>query len=104
MFWSFHKALVFFTSHKLTKFFRSSIGFDAKKADPSKVSLSIVVRDVLEHLRLVVLLRSFRSVVAAVAARSSWATVIAAWASVTVTTWSAVVAAVVVTTWTTVSA
>lgn len=79
-------------------------GWMQKRLTRQRSAFLSCVRDVLEHLRLVVLLWSFRSVVAAVAARSSWATVIAAWTSVAFTTWSAVVAAVVVTTWTSVSA
>ena len=75
-----------------------------KRLTPQRSAFLSCVRDVLEHLRLVVLLWSFRSVVAAVAARSSRATVIATWTSVAFTAWSAVVAAVVVTTWTLVSA
>lgn len=45
-----------------------------------------------------------RSVCRALAARASWASVVAAWSAVVVTTWSAVVAAVVVTTRAAVSA
>ena len=59
------------------------------------------ISDVLEHLWLVVLLWS---VSRTVAARTSWASVIAAWATVAsavVTTWSAVA---VIATWTSVSA
>ena len=62
-----------------------------------------VVQDVLEHLWLVVLLWSISRTVAT---WTSWASVIAAWATVVVTTWTAVVVAtvVVVATWTSVSA
>ena len=58
----------------------------------------------LEHLRFVVLLVVFCRSVTTVAARTSRASVVAAWTAVVVTTWSAVVAAVVVTTWTSVTA
>ena len=62
------------------------------------------ISDVLEHLWLVVLL--LWSVSLTVATWTSWASVIAAWATVVVTTWTAVVVAtvVVVTTWTSISA
>ena len=57
--------------------------------------------EILEHLWLVVLLVVLGR---ALAAWTSRATVVAAWASVVVTTWATVVAAVVVTTRTAVSA
>lgn len=49
----------------------------------------------LEHLWLVVLLRCLWSVTT-VAAWTSWASVVAAWASVVITTWTAVVVTTVV--------
>ena len=63
----------------------------------------LFIQDVLEHLWLVVLL-CCRCVSRTLTTWTSWASVIAAWTAVVVTTWSAVVAAVVVTTWTSVSA
>ena len=58
----------------------------------------------LEHLWLVVLLWGISR--ALLATWTAWASVIAAWATVIVTTWTAVVVAtvVVLTTWTSVSA
>jgi hypothetical protein len=55
----------------------------------------------LEHLWLVVLLWSFSRTLTT---WTSWASVIAAWTTVVITTWTAVVATVVVTAWTSVSA
>lgn len=54
----------------------------------------------LEHLWLVVLLWSLSRTLTT---GTSWASVIAAWATVVITTWSAVVATVVVTAWTSVA-
>ncbi len=61
----------------------------------------MLCRDVLEHLWLVVLLWSLSRTLTT---WTSWASVIAAWTTVVITTWTAVVATVVVTAWTSVSA
>ena len=67
------------------------------------VPLTVYMTMRSEHLWLVVLLWSFRSVTT-VTAWTSWASVVAAWATVVVTTWTAVVTTVVVTAWASVSA
>ena len=54
----------------------------------------------LEHLWLVVLLWSLSRTLTT---WTSWASVIAAWTTVVVTTWTAVVATVIVTAWTSVA-
>ena len=55
---------------------------------------------VLEHFWFVVLVVLLRSITT-VAAWTSWASVIAAWASVIITTWTAIVATVVIAAWAT---
>ena len=62
--------------------------------------LLYLYRNVLEHLWFVVLLVVFNR---ALTTWTSWASVIAAWTTVVITTWTAVVATVVLTTWTSVT-
>ena len=71
-------------------------GWMQKRLTRQRSAFLSCVRDVLEHLRLVVLLRSFCR---ALATWTSWTAVVTAWTSVVIATWTTVITAVILTTW-----